>query len=289
MRWQGQRRSENVEDRRGSRAVRVGVGGGLGGLVLVVLYLLLGGDPEQLRQGAPGDYATDETVGGGTAGRYEGSPEEEKLAEFASVVLAKTEDTWHGLFQRMGRSYREPKLVLFTDAVDSGCGFAQAAVGPFYCPRNEKLYIDLAFYRELQNRFGAPGDFAQAYVIAHEVGHHVQNLLGISERFEAARGRLGEEETNALSVRIELQADCFAGVWAHDLARARDLLEAGDVEEALGAAGSIGDDRIQMQSQGYVVPESFTHGSAAERVRWLRRGMESGELESCDTFAAGTL
>jgi uncharacterized protein len=289
MRWQGQRQSDNVEDRRGSRAVRLGVGGGLGGLVLVVLYLLLGGDPGQLQPGAPGGYATEETVGGTTGGRNQGSPEEEKLAEFVSVVLAKTEDTWHGLFQKMGRSYREPKLVLFTDAVESECGFAQAAVGPFYCPRNEKVYIDLSFYRELQDRFGAPGDFAQAYVIAHEVGHHVQNLLGISDRFEAARGRLGEDDANALSVRMELQADCLAGVWAHDLASARDLLEPGDVEEALRAARSIGDDRMQMRSQGYVAPESFTHGSAAERVRWLRRGIESGDIGSCDTFAAGSL
>jgi len=252
----------------------------VGGLVLIALYLFLGGDPSQLLQVNSERTAEEEIPGSETDGRYVGSPEDETLRQFVSVVLARTEDTWQRIFREMGRSYSEPKLVLFTEAIDSGCGFAQAAVGPFYCPRNRKVYIDLSFYRDLQDRFGAPGDFAQAYVIAHEVGHHVQNLLGISAKLEAA----GTDEVNDLSVRLELQADCLAGVWAHDVANARDLLEAGDVDEAMRAAASIGDDRIQMQSRGHVVPESFTHGSSAQRVRWLRRGMESGEVGSCDTF-----
>lgn len=289
MRWQGQRRSANVEDRRGSRAVRLGVGGGLGAIVLVVLYLLTGGDPNRLLESLSEPAATEEAVGGDAGGGYVGSPEEESLREFVSVVLARTEDTWHGIFREMGRSYREPKLVLFTGAVDSGCGFAQAAVGPFYCPRNEKVYIDLSFYGELQDRFGASGDFAQAYVIAHEVGHHVQNLLGISADYEAARQRVGTEEANALSVRLELQADCFAGIWAHDLASAGDILEAGDIEEAVRAAGAIGDDRMQMRAQGYVAPDSFTHGTADQRARWFLRGRETGDIGVCDTFRSPSL
>ncbi|MCU0538027.1 MAG: zinc metallopeptidase [Hydrococcus sp. Prado102] len=212
-------------------------------------------------------------------------PANDEMADFVSVVLADTEDTWHGIFQQSGQTYREPTLVLFRGAVESGCGYAEAAMGPFYCPLDEKVYIDLSFYQDLKNRFQAPGDFAQAYVIAHEVGHHVQNLLGISDKVRAAQRQVSEVEANQLSVRQELQADCFAGVWAHHAERSRQILEAGDIEEALNAASSIGDDRLQKQSRGYVVPESFTHGSSAQRVRWFKRGIETGEPAQCNTFA----
>jgi len=211
-------------------------------------------------------------------------PGQDDLRQFVSVVLADTEDTWRDLFRRMGGVYQDPKLVLFTGAVQSACGFAQAAVGPFYCPADQKVYIDLSFYQELKNRFRAPGDFAQAYVIAHEIGHHVQNLLGISGQVEALRSRVREAEANTLSVRLELQADCFAGVWAHHAHKARQILEAGDVEEGLNAASAIGDDRLQMQAKGYVAPDSFTHGSSAQRVRWFKRGLAGGDLRQCDTF-----
>jgi predicted metalloprotease len=283
MRWQGRRQSGNVEDRRGGAGLKLGVGGGIGTLLIVVLYLLLGGDPDQLLQQLPEDVAAQETEHGGT-GTYVGSPEEERLKELVAVVLADTEDGWNEIFARMGRQYEEPGLVLFTDAINSACGHAQSAVGPFYCPANRKVYIDLGFYRDLQDRFGAPGDFAQAYVIAHEVGHHVQNLLGVSERVHAAQSRASTEEANALSVRLELQADCLAGVWAHG---AGDLLEAGDIEEGLRAAAAIGDDRIQMESRGYVAPESFTHGSSEQRVHWFERGIEHGEIDACETFEEG--
>jgi uncharacterized protein len=202
-------------------------------------------------------------------------------------VLADTEDTWRPLFDEMGRQYQDPALVLFTGAVDSACGFAQSAMGPFYCPLDQKVYVDLSFYDDLRSRFGAPGDFAQAYVIAHEVGHHVQNLLGIAEQVQALRQQVSEVEANDLSVRMELQADCFAGVWANHANRARSILEEGDIEEGLNAASAIGDDRMQRQAQGYVVPESFTHGSSEQRVRWFRQGLTSGELGACDTFNAG--
>jgi hypothetical protein len=205
------------------------------------------------------------------------------------VVLADTEDTWGELFARAGARYEAPKLVLFSGVVRSACGMAQSAMGPFYCPRDQKVYIDLDFYRDLRDRFGAPGDFAQAYVIAHEVGHHVQTLLGVSQQVHEAQQRLPQAEGNALSVRVELQADCYAGVWAHHAHRARQVLEQGDVEEGLAAAAAIGDDRIQQQTQGTVVPESFTHGSSRQRVEWFRRGLEQGDLERCDTFAQGRL
>ena len=220
---------------------------------------------------------------------YEESPEEAQLRQFISVVLADTEDTWGAIFNSAGRTYEQPGLVLFSGAVESACGFAQAAVGPFYCPGDRQVYIDLSFYQELQSRFGAPGDFAQAYVISHEVGHHVQTLLGISERTMAARQRASEAEANALSVRQELQADCFAGIWAHNADRSRQLLESGDIEEGLNAAAAIGDDRLHKQSRGYVSPESFTHGSSQQRVSWFKRGFESGSVDSCDTFAARSL
>ena len=212
------------------------------------------------------------------------TPDEKELVDFVAVILADTEDTWTAMFQQMGANYTAPRLVLFRDAVESACGLAQSAVGPFYCPRDRQVYIDLAFYDQLKNQFKAPGDFAQAYVIAHEVGHHIQTLLGISEKVHAARGKLGQAEGNKLSVRLELQADCLAGVWAHHADRARHLLEAGDIEEGLAAASAIGDDTLQQRSQGYVRPDSFTHGTSAQRVQWFRTGFESGQMASCDTF-----
>ena len=281
MRWQGRRASGNVEDRRGARTTRVG--GGLGVLALALIAIYFGADPSILL-----DTAAPQ-VGSRSLGEYDESAQESELRELVSVVLADTEEAWGQIFAAQGRRYEEPRLVLFSDAVDSECGFARAVVGPFYCPGDRKVYIDLSFYEDLRERFGAPGDFAQAYVIAHEVGHHVQTLLGISDRVHAARASASESESNALSVRQELQADCLAGVWAHDASRARNLLEAGDIEEALTAASAIGDDRLQRQATGHVSPDSFTHGSSEQRVRWFRQGVESGSLESCDTFAAPEL
>jgi len=284
MRWETERRSENVEDRRGTRVVRGGVGGGLGVLVLALVAMYLGVDPRIVLEnaGGGGSVSTEQV-------EYAPSPEEEQLREFVAVVLADTEDTWNEQFRQMGRSYEEPILVLFSGAVESACGFAQAATGPFYCPNDHKLYVDLSFYEDLRERFQAPGDFAQAYVVAHEVGHHVQTLLGISRKFHATQQRVGQAEANALSVRLELQADCLAGVWGNHANRMRHILDAGDVEEGLNAASAIGDDRLQRQATGTVTPESFTHGSSAQRVRWFKRGLETGNVEQCDTFSAGTL
>ncbi len=279
MRWSKGRRSENIEDRRGMRVSRRMVGGGVGTLIMVLVALYLGVDPTIILQQAP--PVTGPPAGGTTTAR---SPEENRLADFVSVVLADTEDTWHDLFRRGGTTYREPKLVLFTDAVESACGFAESAVGPFYCPRDQNVYIDLGFFQEMKERFHAPGDFAQAYVIAHEIGHHVQNLLGISEKVQNARARASQVEGNRLSVRLELQADCLSGVWAYHANRARNIIEEGDVEEALGAASAIGDDRLQKQSRGFVVPDAFTHGTSEQRVRWFRRGLESGDINRCNTF-----
>jgi predicted metalloprotease len=216
-------------------------------------------------------------------------PADDEAAQFVATVLGYTEDTWRELFKQMGRTYREPTLVLFSGQVASACGYAQAAMGPFYCPADEKVYIDLSFYRELRERFGAPGDFAQAYVIAHEVGHHVQNLLGIAEQVQGVRQQVSETEANSLSVMMELQADCLAGIWAHHTERAAQILEQGDIQEGLDAAAAIGDDRLQRQTQGYVVPDAFTHGSSAQRVRWFREGLDSGDLQACDTFDADRL
>jgi predicted metalloprotease len=282
MRWQGRQGSSNVEDRRGMRYGRAG-GIGIGTIVLALIAMYFGQDPSVVLQGVQPSQQTGEQV------PYDESPEEAQLREFVSVVLADTEQAWGEIFTAAGRTYEQPKLVLFSEAVQSACGFAQAAVGPFYCPGDRKVYIDLSFYQELQSRFGAPGDFAQAYVVAHEVGHHVQTLLGISDRNMAARQRASEAEANALSVRQELQADCFAGIWAHNADRSRQLLEQGDVEEGLNAASAIGDDRLQKQSRGYIAPESFTHGSSEQRVRWFKRGLQSGDVNSCDTFAANSL
>jgi len=284
MRWQGRRESTNVEDLRG-RGPRLGRGAGLGcgGVILVVVVAYLTGqDPLALLQVA-------EQVQGPPSASVEpgGAPAApgDQLGKFASVVLASTEDVWGGIFTQAGQTYRPPKLTLFSEMVQSACGMNSAAVGPFYCPPDERVYLDLSFFDELDRRFGAPGDFAAAYVIAHEVGHHVQNLLGYSERVtRAQQSARSEEEANQLSVRLELMADCFAGVWAYHAHREQQLLEAGDVEEGLRAAAAIGDDRLQKMATGRVQPDSFTHGSSAERVEWLRRGMQSGDPDACETF-----
>ena len=278
MRWREGRQSENVEDRRGMSRGGMAIGGGLGGIVILVIALLLGADPRQLLEQLPSDQQAPATQSSRPT-----NPEEEELRQFVGAVLADTEDVWNDIFRKMGRQYREPTLVLFTDQVQSSCGVAGAAVGPFYCPGDQKLYIDLSFYRELKSRFRVPGDFAQAYVIAHEVGHHIQNLLGTMDQVNSARQRMSEAEANQLSVRLELQADFLAGVWAH-YAQQRGKLEEGDVDEALGAASAIGDDRLQRESQGYVVPDSFTHGTSEQRIRWFRKGLETGDIRQGDTF-----
>jgi predicted metalloprotease len=286
MRWTGRRQSSNVDDQRG----RGGFGGGgmlskgglgLGGIVIiVVISLILGKNPMALLE------QTGVTTGGYTTEQAaELTPQQEEQKQFVSTVLADTEDVWHKLLS----DYKEPTLVLFSDRVESACGIASSASGPFYCPADEKVYIDLSFYDELQSRFKAPGDFAQAYVIAHEVGHHIQNLMGITDRVHAKHNTLSEEEYNKLSVRLELQADFFAGVWAHHANKLQNILEPGDLEEALQAATAIGDDRLQMQSQGYVVPDSFTHGTSEQRVRWFKKGFETGDLNQGDTFNATDL
>ena len=280
MLWGDGRRSENVEDRRG---IGVGgiAGGGVGVVVIALLAMFFGVDPRVILQEAGQGQAPS-----GQQQAVPVDPVQDKLKDFVSVVLADTEDTWGDIFQRGGSTYERPKLVLFTGAVRSACGLAQSAVGPFYCPGDRKVYIDLDFYKMLEKRFGAPGEFAKAYVVAHEIGHHVQNLLGISGKVHAAMERASRERANQLSVRQELQADCYAGIWANHANRSRHILEAGDVESGLNAAAAIGDDRLQKQTQGYVAPESFTHGSSAQRVQWFRRGLESGELSACDTFKA---
>ncbi|MEZ4547658.1 MAG: neutral zinc metallopeptidase [Thermodesulfobacteriota bacterium] len=286
MRWRMGRRSTNVEDRRGVRlGGRGAAGGGLGLIVIIIIAVLLGADPSKL-------LSDISSTGVDQSSYYEQQPisgEDQELADFVSVVLADTEDTWTEIFAQYNGSYREPTLVLFSGAVESACGYAQSAVGPFYCPGDQKVYIDLSFYRDLKNRYNAPGDFAQAYVIAHEVGHHVQNLLGISEQVYKAQQRSSQTEANRLSVMQELQADCFAGVWAHNAHESRQILEEGDIEEGLNAASSIGDDRLQRQAQGHVTPDSFTHGSSAQRVRWFKKGLDSGDIEACNTFEAKSL
>ena len=263
----------------------VAVGGGLGAVLLALVIMFLGGDPSVVfDQGvSTDDPYVDPTQTGNL------SPEEEQLTEFVSVVLADTEDTWHSLFQEMGGTYQEPSLVLFSGATQSDCGYAQSAMGPFYCPLDQKVYIDLSFYRDLKYRHQAPGDFAQAYVIAHEVGHHVQNLLGISDQVQSLQQQVNQVQANQLSVRLELQADCFAGVWAHNAQRTRQVLEQGDIEEALNAASSIGDDRLQGEAKGYVVPESFTHGTSAQRVHWFEQGIQTGDPAQCNTFESADL
>ena len=282
MRWRGERQSTNIEDRRGLSGGKIAVGGGLGSIVILVLALLFGIDPQQFLEQAPENPPSQVQTS-----RPQNTGEDE-LKQFVGVVLAKSEDVWNEVFRQNGRQYREPTLVLFTDQVRSACGMAGAAVGPFYCPADEKMYIDLAFYEALRRRFNAPGDFAQAYVIAHEVGHHVQNLLGISDRVHAMQQRTGEAEANQLSVRLELQADFFAGVFARYVQN-QGMLESGDVEEALQAASAVGDDTIQRRTTGTVMPDSFTHGTSEQRLRWFKKGYESGDMRQGDTFNTNNL
>ncbi len=280
MRWQNRRKSSNVEDRRGSRMVSKG-GIGIGVIVLGLVAMYFGVDPKLVmnvgNQLGGGETQVEQTD-------YKPTAEEQQLAAMVETVLADTEDAWKEVFAEMGKRYQEPKLVMFTGAVQSACGTAQAAMGPFYCPGDQKVYIDLAFYREMKRKFRAPGDFAQAYVVAHEVGHHVQHLLGIDK--QVGRDRKGADSA---AVRLELQADCFAGVWANRTQRAKQFLEEGDIEEALNAATAIGDDAMQKRSSGMVRPDSFTHGSSAQRVRWFKKGIIGGDINSCDTFSAASL
>ena len=291
MRIDDERESSNVEDRRGSGGRR-GLGGsmgrgiGIGTVVIALVAVLLGADPSTilaLLSGGQGGPAPQ------TSGQQQAAPVDDEASRFVRRVLAKTEDTWGVIFKASGAQYRQPKLVLFSGATRTACGVGETAMGPFYCPADEKVYIDLAFNEELATRFGAPGQFAQAYVIAHEVGHHVQNLLGIAAKVDEVRRRSSEREANALSVRMELQADCFAGVWARTADEMKRFLERGDIEEALRAAAAIGDDRLQRQTRGQVVPDSFTHGTSEQRVRWFKAGFESGSVRACDTFSARPL
>jgi uncharacterized protein len=283
MRWRDGRRSSNVEDYRGRSSPGGGMGLrlGFGGIIAVAAAWFFGIDPRLvlgLMEATQGNTAQVE--------QPQTSDPQDEAGSFVSVVLADTEDTWTQLFAAAGRQYEPPRLRLFSDRTQSGCGAAGAEVGPFYCPADQRVYLDVGFFRELSQRFDAPGDFAQAYVIAHEVGHHVQNLLGTAEQVRSAQRGGGEQQANQLQVRMELQADCFAGIWAHHAQRSRQILESGDLEEALGAAAAVGDDLIQKRTQGTVVPESFTHGSAAQRQKWFERGFEQGTLAGCDTFSA---
>ena len=307
MRWKGRRQSSNIEDRRSSPAGAFGGGGGGGLLRLLPLALRFlgvkgtivavlalgaftyfgGGDLGGLLGGLTGT-GVQTTQNASPQGKVEQTAGEQELAQFVSVVLADTEETWHKLFESEGKKYKEPRLVLYRGAVNSACGLGQAAMGPFYCPGDQKVYLDLGFFDDLARRHDAPGDFAQAYVIAHEIGHHVQTLLGISAEVQKAKRGLSEEGKNQLSVKQELQADCFAGIWGNHASRSRQLLERGDIEEGLKAASAIGDDRLQKQSRGYVTPESFTHGSSAQRVRWFKTGLEKGSMSACNTFATAS-
>lgn len=288
MLWQGRRGSSNVDDRRGIGGP-VAIGGGIIGVIALIINFLLGGNADVSQLPLPG-------AGGGQAQQLPPAQQaaEDQRAQFVKVVLADTEDVWNALFQKAGSQYHEPRMVLFRGAVQSGCGQASSASGPFYCPADQRMYIDLSFYEELQSRFQAPGDFAMAYVIAHEVGHHIQYLMGTSEKMARLRQRLSEEEYNQYSVRLELQADFYAGVWAHYAQQirtsdGRSIIEAGDIEEALNAANAIGDDRLQQQSRGYVVPESFTHGTSAQRMYWFKKGYQTGDMSQGDTFNATRL
>jgi uncharacterized protein len=284
MRWEGRRQSDNIEDRRGMRVSRGGlVGGGIGTIAIALLVMFLGGDPTSVLQGVgEGPVQT-------TNEPYVESPNEAEWRQQTAVVLAETEDAWNATFAQLGGQYREPTLVLFSGAVDSGCGFAQAAMGPFYCPADEKLYIDLGFFDQLQAQLGAGGDFARAYVVAHEVGHHVQNLMGVSTRVHELQQRVDPAEGNQLSVRLELQADCFAGAWAHRAEKYAGIVEAGDAEEAIRAASAVGDDTLQRSAGQAVVPDSFTHGTSEQRMRWFDTGFRTGSIDACDTFKAADL
>jgi hypothetical protein len=279
MLWKGRRQSDNVEDRRGVSGRQVAVGGGLGAIALAVIVLLLGGNPQEVMQ----NLQTAPAAGQEQAQAL--TQEEKELGEFVGVILADTEDVWNQIFRQQGETYREPKLVLFSNTTDSACGFAQSASGPFYCSGDEKVYIDLGFFQEMQQRLGARGDFAWAYVIAHEVGHHVQNLLGVLPQANERMQRASREEANRTLVRLELQADFLAGVWAHHAQRLKGLLEQGDIEEGLNAASAVGDDRIMKQQQGPVVPDAFTHGTSEQRVRWFSKGLQTGDIRQGDTFA----
>lgn len=280
MLWQGRRQSSNVEDRRGIGAGGLAIGGGVIGVIAIIINLLMGGDPSQIPEMLPQQQSQPMSP--------EQQAADDERAQFVKVVLAETEDVWNNVFQKQGQDYPEPTLVLFRDLVQSGCGNASAASGPFYCPPDQKLYIDLSFYEEMQSRFNAPGDFAMAYVVAHEVGHHVQNLLGTTDKMARERERLSEREYNKLSVKLELQADFYAGVWAHYANRAK-ILETGDIEEALNAANAIGDDRLQKQSQGTVVPDAFTHGTSEQRMYWFKKGFETGDPAQGNTFSDPSL
>ena len=284
MRWEKGRKSGNIEDRRGLRVSKGIKGGGIGILLLALVGMYFGIDPSVILN--LGEQVNSSQT---TTSDYKPTAEENRLAEFVSVVLADTEDTWKVQFNEKGSRYIEPKLVLFSGAVQSACGFAQSAMGPFYCPGDQKVYIDLSFYQDLKSKMNAPGDFAQAYVIAHEVGHHVQKLFGISDQVHAAKPKLSEKEYNQLSVRLELQADCLAGIWANHADRVRQIVEPGDIDEALNAASQIGDDRLQKQARGYVTPDSFTHGSSEQRSKWFKQGYASGQFDTCNTFAAQQL
>ncbi|MBK8659076.1 MAG: neutral zinc metallopeptidase [Bacteroidetes bacterium] len=286
MKWKGRRESSNVEDRRSGGGAKKGAAlGGVGTILVIIIALIMGKNPLQLLQtvgNMAGGAATEQT-------QPAGPQADDEAASFVKVVLADNEDVWHRLFEQEGMQYKEPKLVLFRSAVESACGSASAAMGPFYCSGDEKVYIDLSFYDELQNRFNAPGDFAMAYVVSHEVGHHIQHILGISDKVHAMREKLSEEEYNKLSVKLELQADFLAGVWAHHAQKMKQVLETGDIEEALNAANAIGDDKLQKQAQGYVVPDAFTHGTSEQRMRWFKKGFETGDINQGDTFAAAAL
>lgn len=301
MRWKDGRRSSNIEDRRGQRPTRSGFGFPMGGssrarsggtglvgiIIIVVIAMLLGVNPLQLLSGGGG--MMHDSPAGQSAPPQQQSAAEQQLADFVSVVLADTEDTWGALFAGQNGQYVPPRLVLYRDVTQTGCGYGQAAAGPFYCPADQKIYLDLSFFEQLSSKFGAPGDFAAAYVIAHEVGHHIQTVTGISEQVRKAQSGVSKVEANALQVRMELQADCFSGIWAHNAQRSRQVLEQGDIEEALGAATAVGDDTIMRKAQGRVVPDAFTHGSAEQRKRWFLKGLESGQPGACDTFAARDL
>lgn len=278
MQWMGRKQSGNVEDRRGFGGGGLAIGGGVGGIVIMlIISFLTGKNPMDMINSGGDQQAVNQT--------QQTTPEEDAKAQFVSVVLQDTEDVWNKIFADQGKDYPEPTLVLFTGQSQSGCGFASSAVGPFYCPADQKVYIDLSFYDDLKTRFGAPGDFAMAYVVAHEVGHHVQRVLGITNQLDEARGRLSEKEVNALSVKLELQADFFAGVWAHYEQNVKNILDKGDIEEALNAANAIGDDNLQKKSQGHVVPDAFTHGTSEQRMYWFKKGFETGDINEGDTFS----
>ena len=283
MRWKGRRQSDNVEDRRRLSGRKVAAGGGLGALVLMALFWLLGGNPEEVMQ----TLQTDSGYSIPSTGEL--SAHDEEMGQFISVVLADTEDVWANLFREYGRTYHVPTLVLYRNQVQSACGFSSAATGPFYCPGDQKVYIDLDFLEQMQRRLGSPGDFAMAYVLAHEVGHHVQNLLGIMDQMPQWQRSLSRREFNQLMVRLELQADFLAGVWVHHAQRMKNILEEGDMQEALNAASAVGDDRIQKQTQGYVVPDSFTHGTSEQRMEWFLKGVKTGDIRRGDTFNADDL